>query len=86
MTGAGSDGPPGGARDIIAALVEDAERSYSAMYDARSPNEAACHYSDAKEALYSAIGRAREAGLDQLASELFERLAHIKAVFRSQFT
>jgi hypothetical protein len=47
--------------------------------------QAVC-YSDAKEALYDAIGLARRLGKVDVAARLERRLAHIKAVFRSQFT
>jgi hypothetical protein len=56
------------------------------MYDDTRGNNAAVHYSDAKEALYDAIGLARRLGQEAQATRLETRLAHIKAVFRSQFT
>jgi hypothetical protein len=56
------------------------------MYDAHDPGGAAVCYSDAKEALYDAIGLARRLGKVDVAARLERRLAHIKAVFRSQFT
>ncbi|HEY2231359.1 MAG TPA: hypothetical protein VGI22_27205 [Xanthobacteraceae bacterium] len=56
------------------------------MYDDTYGNNAAGHYSDAKEALYDAIGLARRLGQEAQAIRLETRLAHIKAVFRSQFT
>jgi hypothetical protein len=63
-----------------------AETAYSAMYDARDNSAATAHYSNAKEALYTAIGLAKKLGKLQLAERLSKRLAHIKAVFRSQFS
>ncbi|MFX8585778.1 hypothetical protein ABTM35_19995, partial [Acinetobacter baumannii] len=63
-----------------------AEKAYGLMYEARTPTDAAGHYSDAKEALHDAIGIARRAGHADTAERLEQRLAHIKAVFRSQFT
>jgi hypothetical protein len=42
-------------------------------------------YSAAKEALHDAIGLARRLRQDAQAALLKARLAHIKAVFRSQF-
>ena len=56
------------------------------MYDATSPSEATARYSDAKEALYSAIERARALGDGPRVDRLEARLAEIKAVFRSQFS
>ena len=63
-----------------------AEASYGVMYDSTNSTDAAARYSDAKEALYDAIGLARRLGKADLATRLETRLAHIKAVFRSQFT
>jgi hypothetical protein len=50
-----------------------------------SPSSATAYYSDAKEAFYSAISTARDLELRAEHHALEERLAHIKAVFRSQF-
>ncbi len=61
-----------------------AELAYAKMYDSTNPTAAAARYSDAKEALHDAIGLARRLGKADLASRLDARLAHIKAVFRSQ--
>jgi hypothetical protein len=62
------------------------EKAYDEMYEAHSSSGATACYSDAKEAYYDAIGLARRLGLDEEIKALEERLAHIKAVFRSQFT
>jgi hypothetical protein len=63
------------------------ERAYDDMYEkAHSSSDATMFYSEAKESFYSAIGLARELGLEQEVEEIEQRLAHIKAVFRSQFT
>lgn len=63
------------------------EQAYDDMYEkAHSSSEATMFYSEAKESFYSAIGLARELGLEQEVEEIEKRLAHIKAVFRSQFT
>jgi hypothetical protein len=70
----------------LAWLEALAEASYDKMYDDTRGNNAAVHYSDAKEALYDAIGLARRLGQEAQATRLETRLAHIKAVFRSQFT
>ncbi len=62
-----------------------AEQAYDEMYDAITPGDAAARYSDAKEALYDAIGLARGLGRSAEAARLEARLDHIKAVYRSQF-
>lgn len=62
-----------------------AEKAYDQMYDATSSSDATARYSDAKEALYDAIGLARRLGRDDDVERLEKRLDHIKAVFRSQF-
>ncbi len=63
-----------------------AEEAYDRMYDATNSTAAAGAYSDAKESLYDAISFARELGLAEAAERLQARLAHIKGVFRSQFS
>ena len=67
-------------------LEDFAEAAYDKMYDAGSPSSATALYCDAKEALADAIGLARRLGRAEHVTRLEERLAHIKAVFRSQFT
>lgn len=62
------------------------EKYYDDMYEAHSPSGAMYCYSDAKECFYDAIGVARRLGLEEETKALEKRLAHIKAVFRSQFT
>jgi hypothetical protein len=66
-------------------LEAQAEEAYDRMYDAGYSGATGC-YSDAKEFLYDAIGLANRLGLTDEAERLSNRLAHIKAVFRSQFT
>ena len=61
------------------------ERAYSDMYDVVLTSTAAGYYSNAKEAFYSAISTARDLELTAEQYALEDRLAHIKAVFRSQF-
>lgn len=73
-------------RERMTALERQAEEAYDRMYDATSPSDATARYSDAKEALYTAIGIAHSLGDAITAERLEARLAHIKAVFRSQFT
>ena len=70
----------------LAFLEQQGEQAYDAMYEAHSPSHAAAYYSDAKEALYSAIAVAQQLRADDAVKRLEARLAHIKAVFRSQFT
>ena len=62
------------------------EKAYDDMYEAHSPSGATVCYSDAKEYFYDAISLANKLGLTDEAEALTKRLAHIKAVFRSQFT
>lgn len=62
------------------------EQAFDDLYErAHHPSDAAAYFSNAKESFYSAIGLARELGLVQEVERLEKRLAHIKAVFRSQF-
>jgi hypothetical protein len=70
----------------LAWFEAQAEAAYDKMYDAANSTEAAALYSDTKETLYDAIGLARRLGQEATAKRLEARLAHIKAVFRSQFT
>jgi hypothetical protein len=63
------------------------ERAYDDLYEkAYRPGDATAYFSNAKESFYTAIELARELGLEQEVRQLEERLAHIKAVFRSQFS
>ncbi len=73
-------------RERLAFLERQAEEAYDRMYDAHSPSAATACYSDAKEALYSAIGVARRLADDDGVRRLEARLAAIKAIFRSQFS
>jgi hypothetical protein len=60
------------------------EKYYDQMYESgRGAN--GC-YSSAKDAFHDAIGLAKELGLKEEAEALSQRLEHIKAVFRSQFS
>jgi hypothetical protein len=72
--------------DLLQDLEAQAEAAYTRMYDAHDASEAAARYSDAKEALYDAIGLARRLGKVDIGARLEQRLTHIKAVFRSQFS
>jgi hypothetical protein len=71
--------------DRLQTLEAQAEAAYERMYHCTNSTEAAARYSDAKEALYDAIGLAGRLGKADTAGRLSARLAHIKAVFRSQF-
>jgi hypothetical protein len=53
------------------------------MYDTRYPSG---EYANAKDAFGEAIALARELGETEIEKRLEARLAHIKAVYRSQFT
>ena len=67
-------------------LKASGEKAYDDMYEAHSPSGATVCYSDAKECFYDAISLANKLGLIDEAEALSKRLAHIKAVFRSQFS
>jgi hypothetical protein len=69
----------------LARLKALGEKYYDDMYEAHSFGGATACYSDAKECFYDAIGLARRLGLEEEVNTLEDRLAHIKAVFRSQF-
>jgi hypothetical protein len=73
-------------REQLAFFERQAEEAYARMYDAVSTSDATARYSDAKEALYSAIGIARALADEDVIRRLEARLAAIKAVFRSQFS
>jgi hypothetical protein len=62
------------------------EDSYDQLYEPRTHTNPAGHYSDAKDFFSEAIGLAGELGLNDQAQALSERLAHIRAVYRSQFS
>ncbi len=73
-------------RERLKFLEGQAEDAYSRMYDAHSASDVTARYSDAKEALYSAIGVARQLADEDSVRRLEARLAQIKSVFRSQFS
>ena len=70
----------------LAACEKFGEEAYDQMYEERSSSGATACYSEVKESFYEAIRVARELGLAEKEQALEERLSHIKAVFRSQFT
>jgi hypothetical protein len=63
-----------------------AETAYDAIYYTHDKSGAAACYSDAKECFREAIMVARRIGADDDLARIEARLAHVKAVFRSQFT
>jgi len=69
----------------LAWLEAEAEKAYDKMYDVRRPRDADDLYRDAKDFLYDAIALATEIGLTADSERFSARLAHIKAVYRSQF-
>jgi len=71
-------------RDRLRQLKALGEKYYDQMYESRR-GATGC-YSSAKDAFISAIGLANELGMKEEAATLSNRLDHIKAVFRSQFT
>jgi hypothetical protein len=81
-----SDIPPEGTEARLRWLEARAEEAYSRMYDAPFGAPATALYSGAKEYLYDAITLASQLGKPGEADRLTRRLAHIKAVFRSQFS
>jgi hypothetical protein len=67
----------------IARLEALAEKAYDEMYETRSPHGP---YSELKDRLAEAIGIAERAGLEAETKRLTARLAHCRAVYRSQFS
>jgi hypothetical protein len=72
-------------RRRLAERIADAEQAYADLYDARRPITVTACYSGAKEYLRAAIALAGRLGLVDEQERLRARLAHIRAVFRSQF-
>jgi hypothetical protein len=70
----------------LAWFEAQAEAAYDKMYDATNNSDAAARYSDAKEAMRDAIALAQRLGQGAVETRLEARLAHIKAVFRSQLS
>ncbi|MBI1211178.1 MAG: hypothetical protein GC190_06920 [Alphaproteobacteria bacterium] len=67
----------------LQALEQLGEKYYDAMYDSRYPTG---EYANAKDAFQDAIKLAHQLGETEIEKRLEARLAHIKAVFRSQFS
>lgn len=72
--------------NYLATCRTEAEKAYDGMYEAHSFRDANDCYRDAKDYFYAAIGHAEDIGLKEDAVALRQRLEHVKAVFRSQFT
>jgi hypothetical protein len=70
----------------LASCRRMAEEAYDRMYEVHSSSDATACYSNAKEALYDALKQARQLELPDEVEAIEKRLAHIKAVFRSQFS
>jgi hypothetical protein len=75
--------PNSGGSDPVAEFEALAEQAYDEMYDAPNPTG---RYSDLKDYFIAAIGAAERLGRTADAERLTKRLAHCKAVFRSQFS
>ena len=73
-------------RAELASLRDRGEKAYDDMYKAHSFRDANVSYSDAKEFFYEAIRLAELLGAADEVNSLRNRLEHIKAVFRSQFS
>jgi len=69
----------------LARLKAMGEKAYDDMYEVHSQHDVNSCYRDAKDYYYDAIGLARELGLNEEFDAMSKRLAHIKAVYRSQF-
>jgi hypothetical protein len=71
-----------GLPEELARLIEQGERAYTAMYDARRPKD---DYEDACVAFGRAVDLARSLNLPEEADRLQKRLDGIMAVYNSQF-
>jgi hypothetical protein len=67
-------------------LRAQAEKAYDDMYEAHDQHAIDACYRDAKEWLYEAAGLARRLGLADEYQAISDRLDHIKAVYRGQFS
>jgi len=72
--------------DRLNECIRRGEDAYDQHYDPRTHTHPAGHYGEAKDSFGEAIALASELGLDEQAQMLSDRLQHIKAVFRSQFS
>jgi hypothetical protein len=81
-----NDIPPDDTEARLRWLEAQAEISYTRMYDAPFGASATAAYNDTKECLHDAIALAQRLGKPADADRLAHRLAHIKGVFRNQFS
>ena len=72
--------------DRMHQCIRSGEDAYDRLYEPRTHSNPAGHYSEAKDSFGEAIALARQLGLDEQAQSLSQRLDHIKAVYRSQFS
>ena len=72
--------------DPVIDLEAKAEAAYEAMYEAGDLRAAGVCFSEAKELFRDAIEVASSVGATVKIARLEARLAHLKAVFRSQFS
>jgi hypothetical protein len=77
--------PPNDPDERLGWLERQAELAYEAMFDAPGGSPLAARYNDAKEFLHEAIALAYRLGHANTAERLSQRLAEIKATYRSQF-
>jgi DNA-binding ferritin-like protein len=70
----------------IRRLEAQAETAYERMYGAHDKTSAMACYNDAKESFTDAIALARQSDDEATAARLDARRAHVKAVYRSQFS
>jgi hypothetical protein len=88
LRGTGKGAVIGGAAQLaertaaLQSFVEQAERAYAAMYEARRPRD---DYDDACGGLMKAIEVARFLHRPDEIERLEQRLAHVRAVYRGQF-
>jgi hypothetical protein len=74
--------PPAVDRSELDRQIGIAEAAYDRMYEATRPKD---DYDDARVALRRAIDEAERLGLGDEAARLRARVAHIEAVYDSQF-
>jgi hypothetical protein len=72
--------------DRMHQCIRSGEDAYDQLYEPRTHSNPAGHYNEAKDMFGEAIALAQELGLDEQAQSLSQRLDHIKAVYRSQFS
>ena len=73
-------------RALVAARLATAEAAVEKMYDAREMRDAEWQFSLAKDCFRDAIKAAEDAGFEEEAARIMQRLVDVKAAFRSQFS